>query len=82
MRARGGTSALTEHDRREVDAFSRFLDLAGPPPGQGLIRAHPGWLPYVLGHFLCSGVWGPHTRSLHPPPGWDDVPVTAWTFPG
>jgi hypothetical protein len=77
-----GNAWITEHDRREIAAFRRFLNLAGPPADPGVPRRYPGWIPYILGHFFWSGVWGPHERSLHPPEGFDEVPVTAWTLPG
>lgn len=77
---------LTDHDRLEVEHFTRFLELAGPAPlpgeNSGFLKVYRGWLPYVLGHFFFSGVWGPHERSLAPPEGYDDIPVTAWTMPG
>lgn len=77
-------AAVGEHDAREVEHFSRFLKAApSPPPARGAaLREMRGWVPYILGHFFWSGVWGPHERSLAPPPGFDDVPITAWTYPG
>jgi hypothetical protein len=72
-----------EHDAREIEHFQRFLKVAPRPPARGAaFRELRGWVPYILGHFLWSGVWGPHERSLAPPPGYDDVPMTAWTMPG
>lgn len=85
-RTSSGLLKLSDHDSREVNAFSRYLREVGGRPGEQapgwLWRERPGWVPYILGHFLCSGVWGPHDRSLHPPEGYGHVPLTAWTFPG
>jgi hypothetical protein len=62
---------VTEHDRREIEAFKRFLALGVRPDEDGRIpREFPGWLPYVEG-------WGPP-----PPLGYDAVSLTAWTLPG
>jgi hypothetical protein len=67
--------SLTPHDRREVENFQRFLRVAGKP-GERSVWAFPGWLPYVLGAFLELRGGAPA-----PPPGYDYVPFTAWTFP-
>lgn len=58
---------LTDHDRREVDAFRRFLALGDE--AREIPRRAAGWLPYVLGA-------GPP-----PPVGWDPVHPTAWRYP-
>lgn len=64
------TRTLSDHDRREVVAFKRFLSLGIRPNDAARVRREfPGWLPYVLG-------WGPP-----PPEGFDDVPVAAWPVP-
>lgn len=71
---------VTDHDRREIEAFSRFLKLGekAPLPGtnSGFLQRHRGWLPYVLGAFLEL-----RGGAAAPPVGFDDVPITAWTFP-
>jgi hypothetical protein len=60
---------LSEHDANEVNAFRRFLSVAGSPGDGRIARDASGWVPYCLG--------------LTPPPeGLDGVHVTAWTFPG
>lgn len=59
---------LSSHDFREVDAFTRFLNAAGPP-GRSVAARAPGWIPYILG-----GPW--------PPPALEHVHPTAWTLPG
>lgn len=72
MTALRARQPISEHDLREINAFRRFLRL-GVAPGEAdrIPREFPGWLPYCLG--VLSGSW--------PPEGYDDVPVTAWTFP-
>ena len=68
---------IGKHDAREIRAFGRFLKVAGPP-GSRTIHAPElaGWVPYILGDF-----YGSRGALLAPPEGFDDVPVTAWTFP-
>lgn len=70
---RSGGKPITEHDRREIAAFRRFLAL-GVRPGEvrRIPREFPGWLLYCLGEF------GPR---LWPPEGYDEIHPTAWTFP-
>lgn len=77
-----GSTWVTEHDRREIEAFKRFLAEVGNKPKPGVLRDHPGWWPYVLGDFFWSGARGRYQSSLHPPEGFGDVPITAWTMPG
>lgn len=77
-----GTAGLTEHDRREVAAFKRFLSLGvRPDDAHRIPREFPGWLPYVLGHFFEAGGPGQPLALLAPPEGFDAVPMTAWTVP-
>ena len=68
---------ISDHDAREIQAFNRFLKMAGAAPNSRIVLEHPGWLPYVLGDFFGSA-----GALLAPPEGFDDVAVTAWTFPG
>jgi hypothetical protein len=73
---------LGDHDRGEVEAFTRFLSEAGQvgPDNAGRIpREWPGWVPYCLGEFLEYRGGFTH---MHPPEGYGRVPITAWTFPG
>ena len=71
VRYRGDLSLATEHDRREIAAFQRFLALGvSPYEADRIWREFPGWVPYVLG-------FGPA-----PAPGQDDVPVCGWSLPG
>lgn len=73
---------VSEYDAVEIEAFGRFLSEVGAiekmKPGQ-FRRDHPGWLPYVLGHFFEYHGGFVH---MHPPEGFGHVPITAWTFPG
>jgi hypothetical protein len=64
--ARRDRPPVSVHDLQEMRTFRRFLTTVG----HDNIWQHPGWVPYALG-------WGPA-----PPPGMEDVPVTAWTLPG
>jgi hypothetical protein len=69
---------LHPKDRAEVEAFQDFLSLGvGPEDGRRIPREFPGWLPYCLGEFFYAA----GGALLVPPAGFDDVPVTAWTFP-
>lgn len=85
-----GAAWLSAHDRREIAAFKRFLTEVGRAPVASELfqrhdphgrvwREHIGWVPYILGHF--HEYRGGFT-SMHPPEGYGNVPVTAWTFPG
>lgn len=60
---------IGETDRRAILAFQRFLREVGNKPMPGVLRDHPGWLPYVLGT-------GPP-----PPEGLGGLPLTAWRWP-
>lgn len=62
-------------DQTAILTFQRFLSEFGQPTPENL-RAHPGWLPYVLGGFFDL------KEMVAPPEGYGDVPLPAWTYPG